>query len=391
MFGYVVVLAVGYVLGTKAGRRRYEQIAGTYRAVTESPAAKAVITAGRRKIANRVSPDSEMVTLTPIDAETAVLNRRRRRPLKSVSIGLLIVWPGSNGPVLTPKPFRRAVDAEFGRAGVDRLAVRVAQALAVLFVAEPSEAFARVGLVILGRSGRNHGRGESRSRRGGDRESADSDHPTSSFRSHLLAFHQWAEGVYTLTCGGGLRSKVVAAGLFQQAAAIRLHRDQVAEQRVVLVALLHRRHALQLRFDLGDLAADGHLLQPGEYSTDVARQPVVVLDTDRFHAELVDQARGRLRTGLLAHGLDPFRTRGPVDVPRRRNGRSNRRIPDVKLSTVSASNTGPASAAYCSADFSASRCGHSVGSAGRAGPPPQRPGSAARPAPLSRRAPAATP
>ena len=35
--------------------------------------AKAVITAGRRKIANRVSPDPEMVTLTPIDAETAVL------------------------------------------------------------------------------------------------------------------------------------------------------------------------------------------------------------------------------------------------------------------------------------------------------------------------------
>ena len=73
MFGYVVVLGVGYVLGTKAGRRRYEQIAGTYRAVTESPAAKAVITAGRRKLANRVSPDPEMVTLTPIDTETAVL------------------------------------------------------------------------------------------------------------------------------------------------------------------------------------------------------------------------------------------------------------------------------------------------------------------------------
>lgn len=73
VFGYVAVLAVGYVLGSKAGRRRYEQIAGTYRAVTESPAAKAVITAGRRKIASRVSPDPEMVTLTPIDAETDVL------------------------------------------------------------------------------------------------------------------------------------------------------------------------------------------------------------------------------------------------------------------------------------------------------------------------------
>ena len=70
---YLVILAVGYVLGSKAGRRRYEQIAGTYKAVTESPAAKAVIDAGRRKIADRVSPDPALVTLTPIDSQTAVM------------------------------------------------------------------------------------------------------------------------------------------------------------------------------------------------------------------------------------------------------------------------------------------------------------------------------
>jgi hypothetical protein len=73
VFGYLVVLGVGYVLGTKAGRRRYEQIAGTYKAVTESPAAKAVIDAGRRKIADRVSPDPPMVTLTELDPGTAVI------------------------------------------------------------------------------------------------------------------------------------------------------------------------------------------------------------------------------------------------------------------------------------------------------------------------------
>jgi hypothetical protein len=70
---YLAVLAVGYVLGTKAGRRRYEQIAGTYKAVTDSPAAKAVIDAGRRKIADRVSPDPPLVTLTEIDHGTAVI------------------------------------------------------------------------------------------------------------------------------------------------------------------------------------------------------------------------------------------------------------------------------------------------------------------------------
>ena len=46
---------VGYVLGTKAGRQRYEQIVGTYRAVTGHPATKSMIDAGRRKIADRVS------------------------------------------------------------------------------------------------------------------------------------------------------------------------------------------------------------------------------------------------------------------------------------------------------------------------------------------------
>ena len=74
---YVVVLGLGYVLGTKAGRRRYDQIVGTYRALTSSPAAKSMIEAGRRKVANRVSPDARMVTLTEIDDATTVVEPRR--------------------------------------------------------------------------------------------------------------------------------------------------------------------------------------------------------------------------------------------------------------------------------------------------------------------------
>ena len=73
MLRIAVMVGIGYVLGAKAGRRRYEQIAGTYRAVAESPRTKAVIDAGRRKIADRVSPDPTMVKLTAIDAQTAVL------------------------------------------------------------------------------------------------------------------------------------------------------------------------------------------------------------------------------------------------------------------------------------------------------------------------------
>jgi hypothetical protein len=79
VIGYVAVLAVGYVMGTKAGRQRYEKIAGTYRAVTNSPATKAVLDAGRRKIAERVSPDPSMVRVTPIDPGTEVLEPQRTR------------------------------------------------------------------------------------------------------------------------------------------------------------------------------------------------------------------------------------------------------------------------------------------------------------------------
>lgn len=79
MIRYIAVLGLGYVLGTKAGRRRYEQIVGTYRALTGSPAAKSMIDAGRRKVANRVSPDGRMVTLTQIDDATTVFERERPR------------------------------------------------------------------------------------------------------------------------------------------------------------------------------------------------------------------------------------------------------------------------------------------------------------------------
>jgi hypothetical protein len=78
LIGYVFVLGVGYVLGTKAGRRRYDQIVGTYRAVTGSPVARSMIDGSRRKIANRISPDARFVTLAEIDNETTVIERADR-------------------------------------------------------------------------------------------------------------------------------------------------------------------------------------------------------------------------------------------------------------------------------------------------------------------------
>lgn len=85
MIGYVAVLGVGYVLGSKAGRRRYEQIAGTYRALTSSPVARSVIEGGRRKIANRISPDAGYVTLTEIDEQTSVVQRPVEQPVADIA------------------------------------------------------------------------------------------------------------------------------------------------------------------------------------------------------------------------------------------------------------------------------------------------------------------
>lgn len=79
MIRYAVVLGLGYVLGTKAGRRRYEQITGTYRALTSSPVVRSMIEGGRRRVANRISPDAGFVTLAEIDAETAIVERGVQR------------------------------------------------------------------------------------------------------------------------------------------------------------------------------------------------------------------------------------------------------------------------------------------------------------------------
>jgi hypothetical protein len=84
LIGYAVVLGVGYVLGAKAGRRRYEQIVGTYRALTSSPVAKSMIEGGRRKIANRISPDAGFVTLAEVDNQT-VLERPVERVERKVN------------------------------------------------------------------------------------------------------------------------------------------------------------------------------------------------------------------------------------------------------------------------------------------------------------------
>lgn len=73
MFRLLLGLSIGYVLGAKAGRARYEQIARVGRAVRDSAATQALIDAGRNKIASSISTQPQLEPLHTIDEETTIL------------------------------------------------------------------------------------------------------------------------------------------------------------------------------------------------------------------------------------------------------------------------------------------------------------------------------
>ncbi|MGP5112817.1 hypothetical protein ACTXJT_13220 [Corynebacterium casei] len=60
MFQFVVGAAAGYVLGTKAGRKRFHQIKNAYEKTINSPVTKKAVDATRRSIANRLDPEPRL-------------------------------------------------------------------------------------------------------------------------------------------------------------------------------------------------------------------------------------------------------------------------------------------------------------------------------------------
>lgn len=52
--------AAGYVMGTKAGRKRYHQIVNTTQKVVNSPLTRQVVRSTRKTIANQLDPDPRM-------------------------------------------------------------------------------------------------------------------------------------------------------------------------------------------------------------------------------------------------------------------------------------------------------------------------------------------
>ncbi|MCT1683395.1 hypothetical protein [Corynebacterium appendicis] len=52
--------AAGYVMGSKAGRKRYHQIVDTTQKVVNSPLTRQVVRSARKTVANQLDPDPRM-------------------------------------------------------------------------------------------------------------------------------------------------------------------------------------------------------------------------------------------------------------------------------------------------------------------------------------------
>lgn len=79
MKGLLLGAAAGYVLGTKAGKGRYEQISRTYRKVRDSPATKKVAAVARDKVADVMSTQTRLEPLEPLNDEGTVYGPKGSR------------------------------------------------------------------------------------------------------------------------------------------------------------------------------------------------------------------------------------------------------------------------------------------------------------------------
>lgn len=70
MIQFVVGAAAGYVFGTRAGRKRFEQIKKGYQAAVNSPITKTAISATRRTLANKIDPQPRMREVKNLNKRT---------------------------------------------------------------------------------------------------------------------------------------------------------------------------------------------------------------------------------------------------------------------------------------------------------------------------------
>lgn len=70
MIQFVAGAAAGYLLGTKAGRRRYEQIRKGYEVAVNSEITKAAVRTGRKALANKLDPEPRMHEIRDLGASS---------------------------------------------------------------------------------------------------------------------------------------------------------------------------------------------------------------------------------------------------------------------------------------------------------------------------------
>ena len=93
MIQFVFGAAAGYVVGTKAGRKRYHQIVNATQAVVNSPVTKQVTTSARKAIANRIDPEPRMREIKDLNQAG---KGRKLKGRKSSEIGDQIFEPDAD-------------------------------------------------------------------------------------------------------------------------------------------------------------------------------------------------------------------------------------------------------------------------------------------------------
>ncbi len=82
MLRLIIGIAAGYVLGSKAGRARYEQISASARAVAGSPVTRKLVNVSRQKLSEKLSTQPKLEPMEPLDERTTVMephDQLRRR------------------------------------------------------------------------------------------------------------------------------------------------------------------------------------------------------------------------------------------------------------------------------------------------------------------------
>lgn len=78
MYQYVIGAAAGYVLGSKAGRKRYHQIVNAAQAVANSPVTKQVTQSARKAIASKIDPEPRMREVKDLKRRSQLRGSKQR-------------------------------------------------------------------------------------------------------------------------------------------------------------------------------------------------------------------------------------------------------------------------------------------------------------------------